>query len=242
MIWAILSLALGGILKGATGAGAPIIAIPALTMVYDVRLAVTLMILPNLLSNVWQGWAYRRAALPAGFLLRFCIAGGLGVLVGSWMLAFVSADLLSLLVAVGVIAYIAMRIMPRSASATLGYPLARRVAGIAGLAGGLLQGATGLSAPVSLSFLNAMRLERATFIATISAFFVCVTAVQAPALFALGFLTWDRLLLSLGALIVLSAFMPLGRWLARRWSPQVFDRVILVLLGAIAIRILAGLV
>ena len=48
-IFAILgAFALGGTLKGATGAGAPIITIPVIAAFYDVRIAVIIMVIPNL--------------------------------------------------------------------------------------------------------------------------------------------------------------------------------------------------
>ena len=47
-----LAFALGGILKGATGAGTPVIAIPVLTIFFDVQLAVIIMVMPNLISNL----------------------------------------------------------------------------------------------------------------------------------------------------------------------------------------------
>src|SRR3546814_7645556 len=54
--------------------------------------------------------------------------------------------------------------------------IATRLAAPAGFAGGLLQGAAGISAPISITFLNAMRIDRAAFIATISVFFVAMSA------------------------------------------------------------------
>ena len=56
---AFLSLGLGGILKGATGAGAPLVAVPALALLFDVPTAIAIFSLPNLLSNAWQGWSFR---------------------------------------------------------------------------------------------------------------------------------------------------------------------------------------
>ena len=50
----IASFILAGVLKGATGAGAPIITIPVISAFYDVRLAVVLMVVPNFLSNIQQ--------------------------------------------------------------------------------------------------------------------------------------------------------------------------------------------
>jgi len=50
----LIAFALGGILKGATGAGAPIVTIPVIAAFYDVRVAVIIMVIPNLLTNIGQ--------------------------------------------------------------------------------------------------------------------------------------------------------------------------------------------
>jgi len=56
---AFAALALGGTLKGATGMGAPLTAIPVMTALFDVRLAVVVMLLPNLYTTLWQLWIFR---------------------------------------------------------------------------------------------------------------------------------------------------------------------------------------
>ena len=50
----IVAFALGGLVKGATGAGSPVIAIPVLTVFFDAKLAVAIMAVPNLFSNLVQ--------------------------------------------------------------------------------------------------------------------------------------------------------------------------------------------
>ena len=55
---AALALFLGGVLKGATGAGSPIVAVPILSLLYSVPFAVSVFVLPNLLSNLFQSWKY----------------------------------------------------------------------------------------------------------------------------------------------------------------------------------------
>lgn len=236
IVLAVLAIVLGGIMKGAIGAGVPIIAAPALTMIFDVQTAVVVLIVPNLLSNVWQAWAYRGAAMPLRFLLLFAGGGMLGVIAGTVLLASLPQETLSLLVAFAVLGYITLRL------AKPGWVLSRdradRLSGAAGVAGGLLQGATGISAPASITFLNAMRLPRETFIGTISIFFVAMTAMQIPALWSVGLLSGERLAAGFGALALVFAAMPLGAWLGRRASPKVFDFAMLGILGVIAAKIL----
>jgi uncharacterized membrane protein YfcA len=123
-----------------------------------------------------------------------------------------------------------------------GWVLARdtalRYAAPVGFVGGMMQGAGGISAPVSITFLNAMRLERGEFIATISVFFAMMSAVQIPSQAALGIMTPERFLLSILACIPLFGTMPAGVWLGKRVSKEQFDRLILWLLAAIAVKLL----
>lgn len=232
----LLAFALGGILKGATGAGAPVVAVPVMAAVFDPRLAVVIMVVPNLVSNLTQLRIYWPRRLPQGFALRFALAGSLGALIGSYLLAVVPVRGLTLGVALVVVCYIVLRIA--RPDLRLKMPLARRLLWPAGIGAGLLQGSAGISAPISVSFLNAMQLERPVFIATISVFFAAMSLVQVPALLALGLLTPQLAGLSAVALVPLLAAMPLGAWLARRMSARAFDRLILAFLIVLALRLL----
>ena len=82
VIWAALALALGGILKGATGAGAPIIAVPVIALFHDVPTAVVALVLPNCFSNLWQSWTYRKSIPEGAFAWAFAGAGLVGALAG----------------------------------------------------------------------------------------------------------------------------------------------------------------
>ena len=78
LILAIVGLALGGLLKGATGAGAPIIAVPLIAIYFDVQTAVTVFAVPNLAANVWQAWSCRADRLPRAFMVMFAGGGAVG--------------------------------------------------------------------------------------------------------------------------------------------------------------------
>jgi uncharacterized protein len=234
---AFVCLALGGVLKGATGAGAPILAIPALAMMFDVQFAVIVMLMPNLITNGWQAWACRRDLVSPAFASRFAAAGGFGVFLGTFVLAALSSEALSLIVAFAVFCYILFRFA--RPDWMIGAALGLKLAPVMGMAAGLLQGSSGISAPVSLSFLNALRPARRDFMAIVSIFFAGTTLVQIPTLSYLGLVTLPALGLSLLAVLPIFLFMPLGAWLARRMSPKAFDRLTLALLGGLAIKLVA---
>lgn len=235
-----VALALGGVLKGATGAGVPVIAVPVIAAVVDVRFAVVIMVMVNLMSNLQQLWRFRSHRIDGGFAERFAIAGAVGALLGTGLLVVLPVNVLSALLAGMVFAYIGLRLA--RPSFRLAMESAWRLVVPAGVVGGVFQGAAGISAPVSVSFLNAVRLERSVFIFTISAFFTGMGLVQLPALLALGLMTPQILGLSFLAILPVLVFMPLGDWLSKRASPEVFDRVILMFLSLLALRLASQLV
>jgi len=233
---AALFLSLGGLLKGATGAGAPVLAIPALAMLFDVKLAVAIMMVPNLLTNVWQLNKYKQSLLPNRFVLSFSLSGATGAIFGSWLLATLSQTILSLVVAFGVFGFIAFRLF--RSSWVLAYQSALKISLPVGLVAGTMQGASGMSAPISLSFLNAMQLERAVFVSSISVYFIAMTLVQIPALMLLGIMKPHHFLFGAIAMIPIIMFMPAGQKLMDRISRETFDRIMLLLLFCLAVKLL----
>jgi hypothetical protein len=237
LLIAAAALALGGIVKGATGAGAPVVAVPVLAMLVDVPFAVAVFTMPNFLSNIWQAWSLRGHQRDPRFTAAFALSGAAGAGVGSVLLANLPSEALTLTVAAAVFLYLGFRIATPDWSLT--FDRARPFAPVAGFAGGVLQGAAGVSAPISISFLNAIRLPKPEFIATISVFFMAMSAVQIPVLTQLGILTWERAAIGLISTACLLAAMPLGARLTRTVSPRGFDRIILGLLGTMAVVLVA---
>ena len=230
------AFALGGILKGATGAGAPIITIPVIAAFYDVRIAVIIMVIPNLLTNIGQLYQFRKTILPSFFTVSFALGGGIGAFLGTILLVSLPIKILTLSVAIIVIIYILLKIAVPSWK--LVYGKAKKLVFIMGAGGGILQGSAGLSAPISITFLNSMKLERNQFIPTISVYFGVMSIFQMPTLYYYDLLNIEIIIVSIMSTIVLMCFMPLGSWIAKSISKETFDKVTLILLGFIALRII----
>ena len=232
----LVAFSLGGILKGATGAGAPIITIPVIAAFYDVRVAVIIMVIPNLLTNIGQLYQFRKTILPKFFTLSFAIGGGIGAFLGTILLVNLSIKFLTLSVAFIVIVYILLKLLVPSWKLT--YEKAKKLVFLMGTLGGILQGTAGLSAPISITFLNSMKLERNQFIPTISVYFGVMSIFQMPTLYYYNFLNLEVILISCISTLVLLLFMPLGSWIAKSVSKESFDKITLILLGFIAFRII----
>ena len=229
------AFALGGILKGATGAGAPVLAIPVMAIYFDLPFAVTVYSIPNLAPNLWQSWAFRKDRLSLGFVAPFVVAGALGAAIGTYMLTSISNEILSLVLAGAIGLYIVFRLLRPEWGLSL--HRGKQMAFPVGILAGALQGSSGLSAPISLTFLTALHLERKQFISTVSMFFVGLGLVQVPMLAGYGYLTPANFLLSCIALIPLALFMPVGGLLVRHISRERFNQIILGLLAVLSVKL-----
>ena len=236
----VLAFAAGGIVKGATGAGAPLFAVPLMAALRDVPFAVAVFVLPNIVPNVWQYRLYRGAVSSPRFTWTFAIAGGIGAGLGTVALAGLDSRTLQLVIGLILALYVVFRLL--NPAWRIARAAADRAVAPVGLIAGLLQGATGLSTPASITFLNAVGMERREFAATASLFFIALGVVQLPAQLAYGIMTPDRFAYSALALIPLLGLMPAGAWIGARLSTQVFDRIVLALLAVLAVRLtFAGL-
>ena len=63
-----LALGVGGLVKGATGMGLPLVALPILAAFLGVQHAVALMCFPGIITNIWQVWRFRAAMWETDFL------------------------------------------------------------------------------------------------------------------------------------------------------------------------------
>ncbi|MGJ3264204.1 MAG: sulfite exporter TauE/SafE family protein [Salinarimonas sp.] len=230
-----LALGLGGVVKGAIGLGLPIVSIPVLAAFIGVPHALAVIMVPLIVTNAWQIRQYRAERPDAPFLVPLVAAGLVGIVLGTWALTELPVDVLSLTLATIVTIYIATILL--KPTVTLSPEAGRRIAPFAGLVGGALQGATGISAPVTVTFIHAMRLTRGPFIFAVSVMFLAFSLVQAASLAVAGVLTPVRLAEGVLALLPIALGMPLGNALARRLSRRAFERLIVVILAVMALRL-----
>lgn len=228
-----LAFLVGGILKGAIGAGAPLAAVPLLSLIYGVSFAVAVFVAPNLVSNLIQGWQFRKNQPPGVFVWLFALTGALGALAGTFFLVALPQESLKIGVAGVILLYLLFRFFKPTAKIDLGPGL--WLAPFAGLIGGILQGASGVSAPVSVTFLSLIRLSREQFIASISLFFLAMGVVQLPALIALGIMDARTGILSCLAVLPLLLGMRVGEFIITRLDRHWFDRIVMLILAVMAI-------
>lgn len=221
----VAALAVGAFVKGVTGTGLPQVAVPVMAAALGVERAVIIMSIPGVLSNIWLVGAHAHAARDTRHLRSLLLAGVAGAALGTVALTTVDTRVLTLGLAVLILAYVVLRVTapPLHVSHRSGTWLSPPV----GLAAGALQGATGVSGPLLSTYLHSLGMKPAAYVFSISTLFFAFSLVQVVTLVGLGAYTSTLLLGGLLAMLPVAAFLPLGVHLGRRLDPTTFGRIVL---------------
>jgi len=222
-------------LRGATGFGAGVVAIPALALAMPLNVVIPVVTTLSIVASLGQSvreirhvdWrALRGLALPS-------LAG---LALGLWLFASLDQRLLLRAFAAFIIAYGLWSLAPRRPRIAL--PRAA-LAGAAGGTGGLV--ATlfgGMAGPFYAIYLKALALDKRRFRASISSVLLCLGLVRAGGYGSLGF--YDRRALTL--LVLLSPVMVVAMLAGDRWHARLdqakFERVVALLLAASGVALL----
>lgn len=211
-----------GLVKGVVGMGLPPVAMGLLGLVMPPVQAAALLVVPSLVTNVWQLVAGPRfTALIKRFttmMLGVCLgtALGIGLLTGG-ATTLAGAALGGVLAAYGAIGLVSARFAVSARSE-------RWLSPFIGLVSGVLTGATGVSAIPAVPYLNSLGLGKEELIQTLGLSFTVSTVALAIGLAASGQFQASVAASSLLALVPALGGMLLGQRIRNRLSPEVFRR------------------
>jgi uncharacterized membrane protein YfcA len=222
-------------LRGATGFGAGVIAIPLLLLVLPLRVVIPLMTTLGLAASAGQSlrdfrhvdWsALRQLVLPA--------LGGIAA--GLW--AFSALDPRLLLKAFGafIIGYALLSLGPARARVALP---ARALAPVAGSIGALVATVFGgMAGPFYVVYLSALRLDKTRFRATVSVLLFALGVIRAGGYGGLGLYDREVLVLIVLMLPIMGLAMYAGDRLHVRLDERLFQRVVAALLAGSGVLLL----
>jgi uncharacterized membrane protein YfcA len=224
---------LAGLVKGVIGMGLPTVAMGLLALALPPAEAAAILVVPSLVTNVWQllsgphfGALARRLWPMMAAVLMGTIAGA-GVLAGNVAgLAKIGLGIALVLYAIVGLAGIRLSVAARH-EAWLG-PLVGAVTG-------LVTGATGVFVIPALPYLQAIGLERDELIQALGLSFTVSTIALAIGLLRVDAWQMGSVWISLLALVPALIGMQAGTWLRQRIAAATFRRVFfagLLLLGA----------
>lgn len=235
-----VAVILGAFVKGVTGSGLPVVAIPVMTSFVGIERAVVIMAIPGMASNLLL-IRHNIADLPrTQHLAKMVVCGVAGVAVGTYLLTSADEEVMALILASVIGLYLALNLLHPS------FTIAGRAAALSaapvGFAGGILQGGTGVSSPLLSPYLHAYRLPRGAYVISITVIFQVFGVIQVIALYLAGLYSWDSLAVSLGVLLPIYVGLTAGIRYGRRLSVESFNRWILVVLAATAVELVADAV
>lgn len=231
-----LALALGSLAKAITGLGLPLIAVPIMSVWLGVETAVVIMAFPTAATNLWLIWSLREGRHEFQGLWPLFVLSGLGAVAGTYLLASISERAITLSITVIVFAFIAMRVL--QPEFRLRRDIFRRIAGPVGAVIGVVHGATGVSGPLVTTYVASANVPRTPHVFLVSSVFQVVSTVQLATMISLGLFDRGRAAATLLAMVPVLLVTPIGLRIGRRIRPETFQRLLLVVLGAVGIRLL----
>jgi uncharacterized membrane protein YfcA len=230
-----LSLVVGGFLKGATGVGMPVIVIPVMALFMGIEAAVIVMAIPGVVWNGWMTWHHRQCYPEVSGMNAILLAGVVGTVLGVAVLSIASERFLSLILLGWIIVYIGTRILHPELS--LGERARKLFSPWVGLAAGVFQGATGISAPVLATYFHALKLRPDAYVFAVSAPFAVLGLAQVLSFGVASMFTADLLVLALLSLVPAAVFIPLGIYVRPMINRDLFDKLVLIMVALMGIRL-----
>jgi uncharacterized membrane protein YfcA len=221
---------LAGMIKGVIGLGLPTVSLAILTVVIGLPQAMALLLVPSLLTNVWQALVGGNATTILKRIWPFILMASATVWIGAIALTTIDLSALSALLGLLLITY---AIVNLSGVRLLISARHEFWAGSAlGTVNGILTGMTGSFVVPGVMFLQAIGLPRDTLVQAMGLLFTASTIALAVSLFHNDLLSLRLGGLSLVAVVPAIAGMAAGRKIRKRLSEDLFRKVFFIsLLG-----------
>ena len=228
---------LAGTVKGVIGLGLPTVSLGLLTVALDLTTAMALLLVPSLVTNVWQAIVGGNGRVVLLRTWPFLLSATATVWLGAMVMTRVDVAVLSGLLGGLLVAYATFGL----AGAHLTVPASREVwAGpLLGAANGIFTGMTGSFAVPGVMFLQAIGLTRDALVQAMGMLFTASTVALAFALQGNRLLSVELGFVSAAAVIPAAIGMIAGQRIRRRLSEHYFRRVFLIAILVLGVYIVA---
>ena len=217
-----LTFLLAGFVKGVLGLGLPTVAMGLLGLAMAPAQAAALLVVPSLVTNLWQLFAGPRF----GGLLRRLWGMMAGICLGTWAGAGLLTGDLAGRAAIGLGAALVLYALVGLAGPRFAVPprAERWLSPLVGAVTGLVTGATGVFVIPAVPYLQALGLEKEDLIQALGLSFTVSTLALAAGLAQGGAFPLATAGTSLLALAPALLGMAAGQWLRLRVRPELFRR------------------
>jgi uncharacterized membrane protein YfcA len=218
--------ALAGFVKGVIGLGLPTVSIGLLAVAMTPVQALTLVIAPAIVTNIWQTFVgpYLRDIIRRLWPMMLGTAVAIwcfgGLMVGPY--AHYGPVVLGLLLSIyAVISLVKFQF-------TVSRAQEKWVGGIVGVITGIIAAATGIQVIPSMPFMQSIGMEKDELVQALGVYFTVCTVAQALNLTSAGLLNASTALPGLVGMVAAFAGMFLGQAVRDRMQPAAFRRWFLI--------------
>ena len=227
---------IAGFVKGLVGLGLPTVSLGLLSLFVDLPTAMALMVMPALVTNIWQAIIGRAFTPLFRRLWLFLLLAVTMVHVGVAVFTMFETALLQRALGALLLLYALLALIGKTFKLS---PIQERVSSpIFGAINGMLTGLTGTLFVPGVMFLQAIGLSRDAFVQAMGMLFATSTASLGLALYWQGMMPFDVGILSCAALLPALFGMGLGQALRGHLSHDLFRRLFLIAIGGLGSHIL----
>lgn len=233
----VLSYVLGSIVKGVTGFGAILVAVPLMSILVEPATAVALTGVSVVTSNVWQLWDSRNAKFAIEEFWKVIIPLLPASVLGAQFLAVVDPRIASAVIGTMVVLFCLTQMFP--VRPQISEKQRKYADPLIGVTAGLVGGASILTGSVLVAYLMSINLKKDQFVAAIALLYLVNTV---PIYVTLSFFDrYDFITLVISVSLVVPAILGLilGRSIRDKISQKRFERVVdgmLFLIGCLLIQ------
>lgn len=228
---------LAGMVKGIAGLGMPTVSLALLTVTLDMQTGMALLLVPTIVTNLWQAYAGGQTRLVLRQIWSFLLLACLTVWLGVHTLTLVDPDYLAGLLGGLLVIYSSLNLAGFRLS--LSPDQARWGGPVTGVVNGVITGMTGSCVVPGVVYLQAIGLPRDALIQAMGMLFTSSTLALALALQSNDLLTTDQALLSTLALLPAVVGMWIGGRIRQQLSEAMFKRVFFIALLLLGLYILS---
>ncbi|MDB5615936.1 sulfite exporter TauE/SafE family protein [Tardiphaga sp.] len=220
------AFALAGFVKGVIGLGLPTVSMGLLAVAMTPVQALTLVIMPAVVTNIWQTFAgpylrdiFRRLwPLMLGTAIAIWLGGGL--MTGQF------AHYAPVVLGILLVAYALVSLGKLQFTVTPAHE--KWVGGVVGVITGTIAAATGIQVIPSMPFMQSIGMQKNELVQALGMYFTVATAAQAFNLTSAGLLNASTALPGVIGMVAAFAGMFIGQAARDRMQPEAFRRWFLI--------------
>ncbi|NKB62687.1 MAG: TSUP family transporter [Gammaproteobacteria bacterium] len=237
VILVMITFLIAGTVKGIAGLGLPSVSLALLTVTIDLTSAMVLLVIPSLITNLWQAITGGNFRLILWRIWPFLTVAAMTIWIGVSLISGVNVHWLS--------ALLGLLLMVYALGGLTGFQLVltantqRWVGPLFGAINGMVTGLTGSFVVPGVMYLQAMGFSRDELVQAMGMLFFVSTVVLGIALTGNDLFSEQLGLLSLFAVIPVCVGMLLGRKIRHSLSETAFRRVFFILLFALGFYVFA---